>query len=38
MFKRHFISSLLGVCQKQCLSIFIGLLMCILGYKPLVLV
>ena len=33
MFKRHFISSLIGVCQKRCLSIFIGLLMCILGYK-----
>ena len=30
---RHFISALIGFCQKQCLSVCIGLLMCILGYQ-----
>ena len=31
MFKRHFISALIDFCQKPRLSIFIGLLMCIMG-------
>ena len=30
---RHFISALIGFCQKQRLSVCIGLLMCILGYQ-----
>ncbi len=33
MFKRHVISSLIGFCQKQRLSVCIGLLMCILSYQ-----
>ena len=33
MFKRHVIYSLIGFCQKQYLIVFIGLLMCILGYQ-----
>jgi len=33
MFKHHFISALIGFCQKQCFSVCIGLLMCILSYQ-----
>ena len=33
MFKRHFIFSLIGFCQKQRFSIFIGLLIFIIGFQ-----